>query len=270
MKKEENKHSSKKVNLQMLMRKRWLLPAVYLLVAAGLLSAVFFTQNGEESADPDNTPNEVTMDPNGSEDPSVPVVTGDETLHMPVEDEAEYKQVGYFYDADADVEEQQKALVFYSNVYRQNQGIDLQRNNGERFSVTAAMSGKVIKATKDSILGYVVEIDHGDDIVTHYSSLNNVDVSKGDQVKQGQVLGMSGSNEYNMDAGVHVHFEIRKEGTALNPNDAFGKSLARMADLSPSDKKETDDDEANVEGKDEETKEDPSSEQPEMELPSDS
>ncbi len=45
----EEKNSSNKI--QKIMGKRWVLPGVYLAVAAGLLSAVFFMQNGDEATE---------------------------------------------------------------------------------------------------------------------------------------------------------------------------------------------------------------------------
>lgn len=204
------------------MRKRWLLPAVYLAVAAGLLSAVFFMQNGEEQAELEQTPSEEPGQ--ATEDPGVPVTIAGESVHMPVEDEANYDRVGVFFDSQADESEQAEALVLFDNVYRENKGIDLASKDQEVFPVVAAMSGTVTKAMKDSALGFVVEIDHGGDLKTHYSSLSAIDVQQGAEIEQGDVLGEAGSNTYNEEAGVHVHFEIRQDGVAMNPNDAFGKT----------------------------------------------
>ncbi|MGN7285692.1 peptidoglycan DD-metalloendopeptidase family protein [Shouchella rhizosphaerae] len=227
----EEKNSSKKVDIQSFMRKRWVMPAAYLVVGAGLLSAVFFLQNGEDSADPEEMP--VQEQENRQDEPTVPVNVGNETLHMPVANESDFEQVGFFYDPEADAQEQEQALVFYDNVYRQNKGIDLASKDQETFPVQAAMSGTVTKAMKDSVLGYVVEVDHGNGITTHYSSLEGIEAEQGTEISQGDVIGNAGSNVYDEEAGVHVHFEIRKDGVAMNPYDAFNKSLEDINDAFP-------------------------------------
>ncbi|MGW9128919.1 peptidoglycan DD-metalloendopeptidase family protein, partial [Paenibacillus chitinolyticus] len=50
-----------------------------------------------------------------------------------------------------------------------------------------------------------------------YQSLDNVTVKPGDEVTQGQVLGSAGRNEYEKDAGIHLHFEVRVDNKAVNP-----------------------------------------------------
>ena len=50
----------------------------------------------------------------------------------------------------------------------------------------------------------------------------------GDEVVKGQVIAKAGKSTLNEDAGVHVHFEIRKEGIAVNPNNYIGKSVATI------------------------------------------
>ncbi len=72
--------------------------------------------------------------------------------------------------------------------------------------------------------GNHVMIDHGVDgngrrLVTLYGHLSSVNVSVGQQVSQGQVIGYSGNtgNSY----GAHLHFEVRVNGTAVNPMSYF-------------------------------------------------
>ncbi|TES53626.1 M23 family peptidase [Halalkalibacterium halodurans] len=235
---DENKQSSKKeetFNLQRFLKKRWALPAIYLAVAALLLSAFFFmqSQNGQ-IANPDD-PIDVEENPNGptgmhGED-AVPVTTDGEVVKLPISDENEVEIVGTFYDVNGTAEEQQAALVYYNNYYYQNKGIDLAKDGEESFDVTAALSGTVVKAEQDSLLGYVVEVDHDNGIVTHYHSLGELNVEQGDTVRQGDILGSAGRNLYNENAGVHVHFEIRKDGIAINPEDALQQPVSFLEDL---------------------------------------
>lgn len=235
MRKDENRHSSpseEKWNVKRLLRKRWVVPAIYLIAAAGVLSTIFFIQGNNESAQPEN--NVEVTDPalNDTSEDAIEVATQSEVVRLPFEDENDMTVVSGFYDVDASEEEQQDALVYYNHSYYPNKGIDYAHVDGESFDVVAALSGTVITAEKDPDLGYVVEINHGDDFVTHYHSLENINVEVGSTVSQGDVIGRAGRNLYNQEAGVHVHFEIRHNGVALNPNDVFHQPLsAILSDL---------------------------------------
>ncbi|MCL7747938.1 M23 family metallopeptidase [Halalkalibacter alkaliphilus] len=245
MREEENNRSSKseeKLNVKSLLRKRWVLPAVYLVAAAGVLSAVFVMQGGDESAAPEDSvevtdPN-YTGDMNPYGEDAVAVTASSEVVKMPVVDEEEVTVVGYFYDVNGSPEEQQEALVYYNNTYFPNKGMDFAHVDGESFEVAAALSGTVVRAEKDSLLGYVVEISHEDGVVTHYHSLENVEVEEGATLEQGEILGRAGRNSYNADAGIHVHFEIRYDGVAVNPNDVFQQPIDSVRDVADEQEKE--------------------------------
>ncbi|MDT8860423.1 M23 family metallopeptidase [Alkalihalobacillus sp. MEB130] len=246
MREEENNRSSKseenKLNAKSLLRKRWVLPAVYLVAAAGVLSAVFVMQGGDESAAPEEgvevTDPNFTGDMNPYGEDAVAVTASSEVIKMPVVDEEEVTVVGYFYDVNGSPEEQQEALVYYNNTYFPNKGMDFAHVDGESFDAAAALSGTVVKAEKDSLLGYVVEISHEDGVVTHYHSLESVEVEEGATVEQGDILGRAGRNSYNADAGIHVHFEIRYDGVAVNPNDVFQQPIDSVRDIADEQEKE--------------------------------
>ena len=57
---------------------------------------------------------------------------------------------------------------------------------------------------------------------TIYRSVSGILVKKGDEVSQGQTLGTASENEWNATAGVHLHFEVQKDGIAVNPGSYLG------------------------------------------------
>jgi murein DD-endopeptidase MepM/ murein hydrolase activator NlpD len=65
--------------------------------------------------------------------------------------------------------------------------------------------------------GFAVQIDHGNGFVTTYAHMSKIDVSVGDEVGQGQELGMMGST--GRSTGPHVHFTIQYYGKFKNPLD---------------------------------------------------
>lgn len=63
--------------------------------------------------------------------------------------------------------------------------------------------------------GMMVEINHGKGYTTRYGHAKSVDVKVGDVVKKGQVIARMGNT--GRSTGTHVHFEVRRNGIALDP-----------------------------------------------------
>lgn len=85
--------------------------------------------------------------------------------------------------------------------------------------------GTPIVATADGVVtvagwnsggyGNMVDIDHGNGYMTRYGHAQQVVVSAGDHVKQGQVIAYMGSTGFS--TGPHVHYEVRVNGQVVNP-----------------------------------------------------
>ena len=98
-----------------------------------------------------------------------------------------------------------------------HQGIDIAVSEGE--NVYAADSGVVTMAQGGWNYGYgnVIQINHGKGFVTLYAHLSAILVGKCDSVGAGQVIGSAGNTGNSF--GTHLHFEIRLNGTHVNPWD---------------------------------------------------
>lgn len=92
-------------------------------------------------------------------------------------------------------------------------GIDFRGAVGSPARATAR--GKVIKAGWNGGYGRMVEIDHGNGYTTRYAHLSKILVNVGDEVEVGDVVGKVGSS--GRSTGPHLHYEVRKNGDALNP-----------------------------------------------------
>jgi murein DD-endopeptidase MepM/ murein hydrolase activator NlpD len=98
-------------------------------------------------------------------------------------------------------------------------GIDIRASFG--VPVVASGSGRVIIAEWYGSYGRTVIIDHGSGIMTLYAHNDQIEVTKGQLVKAGEVISMAGST--GMSTGPHIHFEVRKNGKPVNPMDWLGK-----------------------------------------------
>ena len=81
--------------------------------------------------------------------------------------------------------------------------------------IVAAASGTVIYAGARGGYGNTVIIDHGDGTSTLYAHNSSLTVNVGDEVSKGQVIAKAGTSGYS--TGVHCHFEVRVNGTAVDP-----------------------------------------------------
>lgn len=64
--------------------------------------------------------------------------------------------------------------------------------------------------------GYNVMIDHGNGIETPYGHMSVIYVTEGQSVIPGQIIGAVGST--GASTGNHLHFEVRQNGVAVNPD----------------------------------------------------
>ncbi|AZB40877.1 M23 family metallopeptidase [Bacillus sp. FJAT-42376] len=227
MREEEKNRTSQQSKVQQFFRKRWVFPAIYLVSAALILTSVLWYQASRDLNPVGEQPGKPQTE-KGKEaaEVSKPV----ENIAAPALNKESVQVVKKFYDAKASKEEQEAALVSYNNTYSPNQGIDLAQKDGKEFDVTASLSGTVLRAVKDPILGYVVEIQHENNVTTVYQSLASVAVEEGDSVAQHAVIGKAGKNLLDEKNGVHVHFEIRKDGKALNPANLLEKPATAISD----------------------------------------
>jgi LysM repeat protein len=97
-------------------------------------------------------------------------------------------------------------------------GVDMQHKGGS--AIFAAEAGTVIRAEYGWNGGYgnVVEIDHGNGLVTLYAHNKEMYVKNGDVVTRGQAIAFMGNTgRVHGPTGIHLHFEVRVNGNKKNP-----------------------------------------------------
>lgn len=225
-----------------LIRKKWFFPAIYLASAALILALILWYQSPNDFAlDPEelnlgqiNVEQGEELDPaygfdqTSGEEEAVPVTGEGEAEKMihPYTEGANIQVVVGYFDDGASNEEQMAALIEYDRSFHPHQGVDFAQVDGEPFDVLAALSGTVIAADKEPLIGHYVEIEHENGLVTVYQSLDEVKVAVGDQVKQGETIGVAGRNVFEQSLGVHLHFEVRQDGVAVNPDQYLNAKAA--------------------------------------------
>ena len=102
-------------------------------------------------------------------------------------------------------------------------GLDFQAETGT--PILAAAGGVVVAQEVHPAYGNMIEIDHGNDLITRYAHASKVWVKLGDLVKRGQKIANVGTT--GRSTGPHLHFEVMVQGVPQDPQ----KFLAAGRDL---------------------------------------
>jgi len=99
-------------------------------------------------------------------------------------------------------------------------GVDISANMGTQ--VHAAADGIITQAEWSSGYGKLVVIDHGNNMQTYYAHLSQWSVVPGQEIRRGEIVGLSGAT--GRVTAPHLHYEVRIGGTPVNPYPFLAKS----------------------------------------------
>jgi len=98
---------------------------------------------------------------------------------------------------------------------KSHMGVDIEAPNGTE--IKAAAGGIVLESAYEKTMGYYVKIEHSSGYNTIYAQCSQLIAKKGQNVNQGEVIAKVGST--GISVGNHLHFEVWKDGKAVNPLD---------------------------------------------------
>jgi stage II sporulation protein Q len=188
--------------------KRWLYPALYLGAAALIIGLVY--AKSQMSSSP-------TVSTGESDTGSTQTAQAAESFVWPVAAGIKYQVSLGFFPEKGTAQEQAKYLVEYDNTYYPHQGMDIKSSQGAAFDVAAALSGKVTGVAKDPLRGTTVTVQSNKGYVEKYESLGSVSVKQGDEMKQGTIIGKSGTCEMEKSQGNHLYFEVEQNSKLVDP-----------------------------------------------------
>jgi murein DD-endopeptidase MepM/ murein hydrolase activator NlpD len=102
----------------------------------------------------------------------------------------------------------------FTGQWAMHEGVDFLADAGS--PIAAAAAGVIVFSGFHPQYGYMVDIDHGNDLVTRYAHASKLYVKEGDVVQRGHKIGEVGST--GRSTGPHLHFEVRYRGAAQNPS----------------------------------------------------
>ena len=105
------------------------------------------------------------------------------------------------------------------NKMKLHKGVDFRAPIGT--PVQATSDGEIIEAVEQQGgYGNYIIIKHDESFETLYSQLSEIKVIKGQKIKKGEVIGLSGNS--GTSTAPHLHYEVRKDGKSVDPADFFG------------------------------------------------
>lgn len=203
--------------------KPFVVPTIYVIALFTLVVSVFYTAGSLREEDIKEE--ELVYVSSSIFESDIPVINTDIKIIRPYSDTS--ITIGkYFYDIKDDNTRQENSIVLHENTYMQNSGVDYVLDN--TFDVISILDGTVINVKDDELLGKIVEIRHENDLISIYQSLSEVSVKKDDVIKQGAIIGKSGTNKLDEAIKNHLHFELSHNGQIVNPENYYDKSLSDL------------------------------------------
>lgn len=196
--------------------RRWFWPVVYggiaIIMVGFILFYNFLVKPDEQAGDVLEPVTYEEANPNPVEN------SANETLKYPFDEKfVETAQILQdYYDLGAEATQRENALLVFNQTFSTSTGVSI-GINGEPFQVLAAMTGEVTAIQVDAFTGNMVELSHANGLVTRYHSVADFVVEEGAIVMQGEPIATTIANEWNPSAGVHLHFEVLKDGKPVNP-----------------------------------------------------
>ncbi|URW75630.1 M23 family metallopeptidase [Sphingomonas donggukensis] len=108
---------------------------------------------------------------------------------------------------------------------RMHKGLDIAAPSGA--PIVAPMDGTVTMAGWAGGYGRFVKLAHANSLATGFGHMSRIAVSNGQRVSKGQVIGYVGST--GLSTGPHVHYELWKAGTPINPGKVTFESVQRLS-----------------------------------------
>lgn len=110
-------------------------------------------------------------------------------------------------------------------------GVDLKASSGTQ--IKSPLDGEVIDAEiRGDACGGTIYIKHADGYKTRYCHCKQINVNKGDIVKKGDIIGLTGGGDGEVgqgrSTGPHLHFEVYKDGKTVNPMDHLGSEVGEF------------------------------------------
>lgn len=111
-----------------------------------------------------------------------------------------------------------------TNDWRTHNGVDINGAKGDQ--INAICDGVVTELEHNEIWGTIITINHGNGFTAKYYGLQkDGTVNPGEEIKANSKIGVLGEIPIESADGIHLHFELYKDGVTVSPSDYLGKRV---------------------------------------------
>ena len=158
-------------------------------------------------------------------DNTIPVFEEKKVLTKPYNDSSVLIGLN-FYNYKDEEENQKGSLIYYQDTYMPSTGVFYSKK--EAFNVISIYSGKVLDISKSDLLGNIIKIDHGNNVIGLYECVDDIKVNIGDDILQGTILSTSSMCNVFSDKGNGLYLELIHDGKNINPEYYYGKTIEEI------------------------------------------
>lgn len=216
--------------------KRFILEKKELLIFIGVVIFVFAAvitiatvSIGNEDNAPVITPPINEEEKPVDEIPDKPITPLKEKFILPVT--SDYVIVRTFFDKNKSDEELIDAVIIDNLTLIESKGISYAMEDDKEFEVVAIFDGVITDIKSDELSGSTITIKHSDDVYSIYSSVTDVKVEVGKSIQGGSVIATSSASISDIEAGTHVHLQVKVNDKYIDPTLVYGAYLDSLTDL---------------------------------------
>ena len=148
-------------------------------------------------------------------------------FRTPVSEDA--KLIRNYYDSRKTADELETAVIINGKFLVESTGVSYANADDTKINVYAIYDGKVIDIIESESYGTVLTIDHGEGVISRYSSLEEINVKQGKTVKAGELIGTGGTSIFDSEASNHIMLEVIVNGTYVDPLEVYNKEIKSVS-----------------------------------------
>lgn len=200
--------------------KGFVLPTLYMLITVCIFTSIIFLGSSINlknknydygiNALKENVESVIVEDTVTTSSISSPVDTDKATIEI------------HFYNKEDEEQEQQQSLIYYENTYLPNTGVIYTSN--ETFEVKNVFDGKVTDILEDEFFGKYVVVEHTKNVRTYYYGIDEIEVSVGDEISSGELIGMSKVNSIINNKNSFL-LEVYHNNKLVDPEEFIGSKI---------------------------------------------
>ena len=130
-----------------------------------------------------------------------------------------------FYNYEDEPQNQENSLIYYENTYMKSTGTYYKSD--KEYDILSIYDGTVTEIKEDNLLGNIVRIDYGNNIIGVYGCIDSIKVKVWDNVFKGDIIAKSSTCKVFSDNN-GLYFELIHDGININPELYYLKKIEEL------------------------------------------